>query len=240
MKLACASTAFDRAIGSGELTQLEFLELCAHQLTCDGIVLDVRHFPRNDNDYLAQVKKLATDWGLSIAAVTDSRFFSESADAMEGALHRAQMLGAPLIAAPLGRVVDGSWSDQLERLNVATSMAKARNITLAVRNAIDTFAAGTHDYRRVAKETDSAWLRYGPEPDALEGGSDVAALRANTVLLWTDVATQTERSIADINAAFGDFVGFLSLDHRDGSAEQAHMIRAVRRWRNVLAHSHPE
>ena len=46
MKLACASGAFDREIESGELTQLEFLDLCARELDCDGVVLDVRHFPR--------------------------------------------------------------------------------------------------------------------------------------------------------------------------------------------------
>ncbi|MBV8198865.1 MAG: TIM barrel protein [Candidatus Eremiobacteraeota bacterium] len=235
MKLACASGAFDRAIASGELTQLEFLEVCAHQLTCDGVVLDARHFPRSDDDYLAQIKKLATDWGLSIAALSDSRFFGASPEEMERTLARALALGAPLIAAPLGRLLDGSWSDQLERLNAATALAKAHNVTLAVRNVPDTFAAGTHDYRRTAKEADSAWLRYGPEPQALEAGSDAGALRDNTVLLWSDAATQTERSIADVTTGFRGFLGFLAVDHRDGAADAARMIAGVRQWRAALA-----
>src|SRR5579863_9211938 len=74
MKLACASSSFHRDIERGELTQLEFLDLCARELACDGVVLDVRHFPRTDDDYLAQIKKMATDRGLSIAALADPSF----------------------------------------------------------------------------------------------------------------------------------------------------------------------
>ena len=235
MKLACASGAFDRAIRSNELTQLEFLELCAHQLACDGVVLDVRHFPRGDDDYLAQIKKLSADWGLSIAALNDVRFFSAAPEEMEGSLARARILGAPLLAAPLGGVFDGSWSDQLERLNAATSLAKAYNITLAVRNAPDTFATGAHDYRRVAKEADSAWLRYGPELEGLEAGSDVASLRGNTVLLWSDAATQTERSMRAVVTAFQSFLGFLVLDDRQGAGGTAVIADGVRQWRLLLA-----
>ena len=235
MKLACASGAFDRAIRSNELTQLEFLELCAHQLACDGVVLDGRHFPRGDDDYLAQIKKLSADWGLSIAALNDARFFSAAPGEMESSLARAQTLGAPLLAAPLGRLFDGSWSDQLERLNAATSLAKAYNITLAVRNAPDTFAAGSHDYRRAAKEADSAWLRYGPELQALEAGSDVASLRSNTVLLWSDAATQTERSMRAVSTEFQSFLGFLVLDDREGAADTAAVAAGVRKWRLLLA-----
>ena len=55
MKLACASGALHREIESGELTQLEFLDLCARELGCDGVVLDVRHFPRADDDYLSLI-----------------------------------------------------------------------------------------------------------------------------------------------------------------------------------------
>ena len=73
MKLACASSSLHRDIERGELTQLEFFDLCARELACDGVVLDVRHFPRTDDDYLAQVKKMAADRGLTIAALTRRR-----------------------------------------------------------------------------------------------------------------------------------------------------------------------
>ncbi|MBV9232651.1 MAG: hypothetical protein JO030_01300 [Candidatus Eremiobacteraeota bacterium] len=235
MKFACASGAFDRAIASAELTQLEFLEVCAHQLACDGVVLDVRHFPRTDDDYLAQIKKLTTDWGLTIAALSDATFFTATPEVMDATLSQARALGAPLVAAPLGRPLEGSWSEQLERLDAATSRAKTANVTLAVRNAPDTFVVGTHDYRRAAKEADSAWLRYGPEPQTLEAGSDVGTLRNNTVLLWSDVATQTQRSIAETASVFRRFLGYLALDHKDCAADADAMIAGVRQWRAAMA-----
>src|SRR5581483_6656237 len=101
MKLACASNAFDHAIGRGDLTQIEFIELCARELAVDGIVLDVRHFPRIDDDYLAQIKKMATDLGLGIAALHDDTFFISDEASMQAGLRIALAIGSPLIAAPL-------------------------------------------------------------------------------------------------------------------------------------------
>lgn len=234
MKLACASSSFHRDIERGELTQLEFLDLCARELACDGVVLDVRHFPRTDDDYLAQVKKMATDRGLSLAALADPSFFSSGPERMREVLRRAEVLGAPLVAAALEREVSCSWSDQLARVGVAASLAKALNVTLAVRNAPETFASGTHDLKRVAKEADSAWLRFGPEPETLEAGSDPVALQPNTVLLWSDIGTQSSASILDTVAAFAGFRGHVALDARSGAADAALAAAAARRWREML------
>ncbi len=237
MKLACASGSLDRDIQSGELTQLEFVDLCARDLACDGVVLDTRHFPRSDDDYLAQVKKMATDRGLTIAALADSAFFSTTPERMADVLDRAVTLGAPLVAGALAREVDGSWTDQLTRLGVATSLAKARNVTLALRNAAATFAASTHDCKRVAKEADSAWLRFGPELSRLDATSDSRALEPNTVLLWSDAGLESERSIAETIATFGGFRGYLTIDDSSGTATVAQLAAAVRRWRTACARS---
>jgi hypothetical protein len=234
MKLACASGSFARDIERGELTQLEFLDLCARELACDGVVLDVRHFPRTDDDYLAQVKKMAIDWGLSIAALADAAFFGSTQERMNDVLRHAQALGAPIVAGPLAREVECSWSDQLTRLNAATALAKERNITLAVRNAVQTFAATTHDCKRVAKEADSAWLRFGPEPQALDAASDPQTLRTNTVLLWSDAGTQSQASINSTIQAFRGFRGHLALDDATGEPSVAQMAEAIRMWREML------
>jgi sugar phosphate isomerase/epimerase len=234
MKLACTSGSLHRDIESGELTQLEFLDLCARELACDGVVLDVRHFPRTDDDYLAQVKKMAADRGLTIAALADAAFFSATPEEMEGVLVRAIALGAPLVAAPLARETEGSWSDQLARLGVATSLAKAANVTLALRNAPQTFAASTHDCKRVAKEADSAWLRFGPEPDRLDAASEPRALVPNTVLLWTDAAHRTERSIAATIEVFSEFRGHVAIDESSGAATRGELGAAILRWREML------
>ena len=216
------------------------MDLCARELACDGVVLDVRHFPRTDDEYLAQLKKMATDWGLSIAAVSDSRFFcSEDARVMQ-ALSHAAALGAPLVAAPLALQTECSWSEQLERLTVAASMAKRFNVTLALRNAPQTFAAGTADCKRVAKETDSAWLRYGPDPQELDAGSDAQALAPNTVLLWSGLQQQTEQTVAYATRAFADFRGYVAIDEASGAATADRLATAVALWRDALCAQYKE
>src|SRR5579864_630712 len=129
MKLAVASSAFHRSLESGELTQLEFLDLCARDLACDGVVLDVRHFPRTDGDYLAQVKKMSADRGLTVAGLADSAFFASDELRMDRIFETALAVDAPLIAGELMKESAGSWSEQLVRLNAATSRAKSFNVT---------------------------------------------------------------------------------------------------------------
>jgi sugar phosphate isomerase/epimerase len=237
MKLACASGSFHRDIERGELTQLEFLDLCARELACDGVVLDARHFPRSDEDYLAQIKKMATDRGLTIAALSDSAFFASSAERMAAELDRAVTLGAPLVAGCLAHETECSWTDQSARLGVATSLAKDRNVTLALRNAAQTFAATTHDCKRVSKEADSAWLRFGPEPGRFDAASDPRSLQPNSVLLWSDARFETERSIGELIEIFADFRGHLVLDESSGMATIEGLALAMRRWRTALAHA---
>jgi len=224
MRLACASGAFDRAFARGDLTQLEFVDACARELACDGVVLDVRHFPRVDDDYLAQLKKMATDLGLTIAAYADETFFLANADGMAAGVERALLLGAPLVAAPLGRETNFPWSAQLTRLNGAATLAKTANITLAVRNARRTYAASGYDCKRLLKESDSAWLRLGLQPAAFDGATDPATLVDSTVLLWCDAAHDAQ---SDRVEAFASFRGFLALDRSDGAASLTSMRAAI-------------
>jgi hypothetical protein len=235
MKLACASSALHHAIEHGDLTQLEFIDLCARELACDGVVLDVRHFPRTDDDYLAQIKKMAADRGLTVAALGAPGFFEAPDEGMTAVLGYAVALGAPLVAGTLARETDCTWSDQLARLGAATGIAKAFNVTLAVRNAPRTFAATTLDCKRVVKEADSAWLRFGPEPRAFDAASDPTELAANTVLLWSNVGDETERSVGDAIRGFYAFRGHLALDEPSGDASVADVRSAMRSWRAALA-----
>jgi sugar phosphate isomerase/epimerase len=227
MKLACSSTAFDEQLRSERLTQLEWIDLCAHELAADGVVFDVRHFPRIDTDYLAQVKKMAVDLGLTVAAVRHDGFFDADSAHMEQALELALALGAPVLSAPLPPEVSTSWSEVQARLGNATSHAKRLNVTLAVRNAPHTFAASAHDLKRVSKEADSAWLRYGPDFGALEAGSDPQGLLQKTVLVWSD-------DQAPPASLLGPFLGFVALDARAGDADASRMKNALRRWRTAL------
>ena len=235
MKLAVASSAFHRSLESGELTQLEFLDLCARDFACDGVVLDVRHFPRTDGDYLAQVKKMAADRGLGVAALADASFFAADETAMRSALERAVALGAPLLASPLPLETGGSWIEQLARLGTATSLAKRATLRSHCATQPGTFAATAHDCKRVSKEADSAWLRFGLDPGAFDSASDPAALAPNAVLLWSDVDAAAGNAIADTIAAFAIVSRTLALDERAGSATPAQMQSAMRSWRIALA-----
>jgi sugar phosphate isomerase/epimerase len=235
MKLACASGAFSRAISNGDLTQFEFLDACAGELACDGVVLDTLHFPRTDGDYLAQVKKMAADRGLTVAALADAAFFVADDDGMRAALDRAVAVGAPLLAAPLGRDTGMSWSEQLGRLNSATSLAKAANVTLAVRNVPGTFAATVHDCKRVSKEADSAWLRFGLEPAALDAVAAGDIVAGNAVLLWSGVTEATQPCALELAGTFPAFRGHLTVDDPSGNATLAEMRNAMHVWRIALA-----
>ena len=235
MIVTVGSGAFARPLERGDLTQLEFLDACAGELACDGAVLDVEHFPRSDDDYLAQIKKLCADRGLRIAALADAAFFGAEEERMRQTLHYAVALGAPLLAGSLARETDCAWSDQVERLNAATSFAKAVNVTLALRNAPGTFAATVHDCKRVAKETDSAWLRFGIEPQAFDAASDPAAIASNVVLLWSAIGEEDERSRNALLETFAAFRGALVLNEPSGEAGVLDMKQAVRAWRTALA-----
>jgi sugar phosphate isomerase/epimerase len=231
MKLACSSTAFDELIRSGELTQLEWIDLCAHELGADGVVFDVRHFPRTDTDYLAQVKKMAADTGLTVAALRHDGFFEADREHVEQALELALAIGAPLLAAPLSPETSASWTHVLERLGTATSAAKRLNVTLALRNAPHTYAASTHDMKRVSKEADSAWLRYGPDFSAFDAASEPQTLVAKAVLVWQPLDPADSKSIVQMLAGYN---GFMALDVPEGNANAAQMKNALRTWRSAF------
>ena len=229
MKLACSSTAFDELLRSGELTQLEWIDSCAHELAVDGVVLDVRHFPRTDTDYLAQVKKMAADLGLTVAALRHDGFFALEEPAMLQAVEMAVALGAPLLSAPLPPATACSWSEVQQALGTATGQAKRLNVTLALRNVPHTFAASTHDMKRASKEADSAWLRYGPDFEALEAGSDAESLLGKTVLAWASF-----EHAASAAKTLGGYIGFVALDDAEGSVTFEQAKSALREWRGAL------
>ncbi len=107
--------------------------------------------------------------------------------------------------APRARNGDPVEFDNSTRIARATALAKGANVTLAVRNASGTFAATAHDCKRVAKEGDSAWLRFGLQPGTLDAASDPSTLLNHTVLLWCDAALPPERDRID---AFPHFAVF--------------------------------
>ncbi len=240
MKLACSSTAFGHLLASGDLTQIEWLDLCARELATDGVVLDVRHFPRTDNDYLAQVKKMATDLGLTIAATRSDGLFTNEQPAMRAEFEMASGLAAPLLATQLPSELQMSWSEALARVGQATSLAKQYNITLAVRNVTDTLGATSQNLKRLSKEVDSAWLRFAPELEMFDAGSEPAAIIPKTVLAWhvhsdSEVESDEDAQMNRLFSLLKDFRGFLAVDSRDGAGNADSMRAAFVKLRTMMA-----
>ena len=233
MKLACSSTAFDASLRRGELTQLEWIDLCANELAADGAVFDERHFPRTDTDYLAQVKKMAADLGLTVAALRHDGFFSADDVHMEQALEIALALGAPILSAPLPPETVSSWTGVQTRLGSATSLAKRFNVTLALRNQPHTFASTSLDMKRVSKEADSAWLRYGPDFGTLDAASEPKDLLGKTVLVWHQLGGAAEQA-ESTTRMLGAYRGFVVLDASQGDAEPEQVRSALRNMRSAL------
>jgi hypothetical protein len=167
MKIGCSSESFARSIESGELTQLEWLDVCANELEVDGVVFTLAHFPRTDAEYLAQLKKLCADLGLTIAGVAaPAGLWNDGATALDLAF----ALGAPLVigTATPSRDDPDAWGTFTEAVKRCARLAKERNVTLAIRNAAGTLCANGADLRRLAKDVDSAWLRFAPALAALD------------------------------------------------------------------------
>jgi sugar phosphate isomerase/epimerase len=229
MQFAIPSSAFSRALDGGELTQLEFIDAVARELHCEGIVLSTRHFPRTDDDYLAQIKKMSTDLGLCIAALETPDFFASDEGEMRLQLGRALATGAPLLCTTMASETAMPWSEQLARLAIATGLAKSLNVTIAVRNAPGTFAATAHDCKRAAKEADSAWFRFALDPSAFDLASEWAPLLAKTVLGWERASGQPHIE------RWGDFVGFVTLADDAEATTLPEMREAARQWRTARA-----
>ena len=207
MRCAPSTSSFSRALAAGELTQLEVLDLCAGTLGADGIVLDLHDFPRRDAEYLAQLKKLAADLALTLVAVRDDALATQDGDA----LAVAAILGAPYVLtrmppAPLDAVT--AYNAAIERICVAAGEAKARNVTLAVRNVAGSLAEDAFGLGRVRKEADSAWLRFALDIPALRGEFD-SKIRRAAVLVYRELGEVPtdghDPQAAQILAALGAF-----------------------------------
>lgn len=217
MKIAGSSASFSAAFAAGRLTQLEWLDLCANELELDGVVFDVRHFPRTDPDYLAQLKKTATDLGLTVAALR-CEHFSSASDASQW-LENARELAAPLLVfeAPPAGGDAGAWNGFIALLRKSAQRAKQLNVTLALANAAGTLCPSGADIERAAKEVDSTWLRFAPDVAAL-GESDESDLLEKAAILnariedSTSFARDNDANAQRLIARMHRFRGFLTLD----------------------------
>jgi sugar phosphate isomerase/epimerase len=235
MKLCCSSRAYARVLQSGSLTQLEWVDRCA-ELALDGVDFAAAHFPRTDSDYLAQLKKLCVDRGLTAACVAVDVPFGEGDVDSQSALlgewiDRAVALGAPLLRLRAGAASGTpaiAWREMIRGLKLSTAAAKDRNVTLAMERHESTLVATPADAKRALKECDSAWLRLAPalacfEPPAL---ADWEPMIGEAVIV---VSAGSEDAAVPALARNG-YIGFVSVES-SGEDEDAAICAAVGRLR---------
>jgi hypothetical protein len=221
MKLACSSAAFDPALVAGELTQLEWLDRCGTELNVDGVVFEAQHFPRTDADYVAQLKKMATDLGLTVAGLACDELLAGAQGASGTATDWIGVgagLGAPIVITRTPTATDTAegWNRLVADAKGAAGEAKRRNVTLAVRNAPSTLCVATGDLKRLAKDVDSAWLRFGLDTAALDPPEPLEDVLLKTVVATHRLTAESwpleEQRLAATEQALATFRGFLVLE----------------------------
>jgi sugar phosphate isomerase/epimerase len=193
MKIAVSSAAFAAAFTAGTTTQLEWLDACANELEVDGVIFHLADFPRTDSDYLAQLKKSATDLGLTVAAIASDALPDANAFGIAAAL------GAPLAIAraPVASDDATAWSAFVESAKTCARAAKAAGVVAALANVPGTLCATTSDLKRISYDVDGSWLRYALDPLAATDGDDLAALLAKTVIVASEIGELTTFATSD-------------------------------------------
>jgi len=221
MKVCASSRSFARQFDAGRLTQLEWIDVVCEQ-ALDGVDLSTEHFPRRDDDYLAQVKKLCVDRGLTIAGVNTNVDFGAGVidpqiDTLRAATDVAAAIGAPIARFDCG-AAQGSpgvaWRELVRGLKSICDHAKRRNVTMALAPKSGTLVATEADVKRALKECDSAWLRL-----AVPATPDWELFARDAVIM---VAPPQG---FDMAAALR-FRGFISLENDAGGDDVEHL----RRW----------
>jgi hypothetical protein len=202
MKVAITSASFDRQLARGDLTQLEWLEGCASALGADGVVFARAHFPRTDDEYVAQLRKIAVDLGLVPLAVADPALLTPDTEpgARRATIALAAGLGASFVLTvlpPAGEVPPAAFVAAVSAAKAAIALAKSSNVTLLAGIEPGTLGADVPALRHFVKDVDSAWLRF-----ALPAGIDHGGLgkRDRVLLVSVDAAGDLD-AVAEIDEA---------------------------------------
>jgi hypothetical protein len=202
MRIAVSSSTFRRPLDAGELTQLEWVERCASELAADGVVTALSDFPRFDDEYVAQLRKVAIDLGIVPFGIDAPGLLDPAGDlaAIERAVAVARGFGAAVIrtAPPApGEVPPATFAETVRAGKALARAAKAANVTVLVTAAPSTIGEDLAAVRHLLKDIDSAWLRPCPpallEPGAVGPRDRFPALLATAA---DDPATVAERANA--------------------------------------------
>jgi len=253
MKLCCSSQSYAHMLASGDLTQLEWVDLCANDLMLDGVEFVRSHFPRLDTEYVAQLKKLCADRALTVASFHhDTPFEPSEIDQhiakLTNSLEIAAGLGAPVVRIRAGQEQESpvlAWRELIRGLSAACIQAKQYNITFALEPRAQSLVATPTEVKRAMKETDSAWLRLAPSASMLGAhGRDEWSDALNAAVIAVAPMEQLDTFGADETIDYLSILtflwqrryrGFLSLEYEGAEDENDAVARAVAWLRGILA-----
>ena len=202
MRIAVSSSTFRRPLDAGELTQLEWVERCASELAADGVVTALSDFPRFDDEYVAQLRKVAIDLGIVPFGIDAPGLLDPVGDpaVIERAVAVARGFGAAVIRTQPptpGEVPPATFAATVRAGKALSRAAKAANVTVLVTTAPGTIGEDVAAVRHLLKDIDSAWLR--PCPAALLDVAEIGSRDRFPALLVTpedDPGAVAERASA--------------------------------------------
>jgi hypothetical protein len=232
MKIACSSATFAGEMRAGDLTLLDWLDVCANELEVDGVVIGVAQLARTDDDYLAHMKKAAADLGLTVAALESEE--PVGAAFVPGILATAVALGAPVLVVRAPHAADdaGAWGAFTDALKALASAAKAANVTLGLRNVPESLCPAPADFPRVAKDVDSSWLRFAFDAasDASPGLLAKSVIATYTIERLETFGTRGDPAARTLIERLARFRGFVTLATGARTAGSAEYHRALERF----------
>jgi len=171
-------------------------------------------------DYLAQIRKLCVDRGLTVAAVAFDGEIGGDADVdAQASLIETWIGNAAALGAPLLRISSGSstgspgvaWRELIRGLKTISHAAKEKNVTLALESRPGSLVSSPPDCKRALKECDSAWLRL-----AQDVATVFSPLEDGDALFDEIVVAVARGGEVDTNAAGTlrrrGFIGFVTLE----------------------------
>ena len=195
----------------------------------DGVVFGIAEFPRTDFEYAAQVKKVAVDLGIVPVALDVPGLLdpNRSDDERTAAIALAAAVGASLLRTTAGAPGELPPQTFVRTIAVAKAAAKAAktvNVTLAIASTPGSLIAGLADLKHLAKDVDSAWLRY----DVPFDDPDRATLGPRERVLVERVPLD-----ATVDETIASRRGWFAIEGDGGDDAFATVGRAVRALRTV-------
>ena len=178
MKLAMSSWSYHWALSKGEMSQMDWLELCG-ELGLNGVELLDIHFPSLSRRYLQSVSKACRRLHLEVAAASVSNDFGLPEKSQRAANRKkvsqwiglAQELGAPVLRVFSGWPGVGNpllyerergrlWPEMVGHLQALAQEAKKAGIVLALENHNHNgFTRTADDLLQILREVNSEHLK---------------------------------------------------------------------------------